>query len=132
MEWHNHFLEFSPEIRGGRRSKLFKNLFKNIFFLVVWLNSGIKEGIWGENGKMGGVLRIEANIVKIPLQSPGKESIVTVVSLFSTRPSLRSGRPTPINIIFSRLTRIDILLNKVYGFEVENCGHKKQLKLGDF
>ena len=103
---------------------MFKNLFKNIgFFLVFWLNSRVKEVIWGQIGKMGGVLTIKGQTVKIPLQSPGKLSI---------SPSLKSGRPTPIKIIFSKLTRTDLLLHNVKGFEVENCLFRKHLKLGNF
>ena len=63
---------------------MFKNLFKNIvFFLVFWLNSGVKEEIWGQNGKMEDVLTIQGQTVKIPLQSPGKLGIFPVLSLFS-------------------------------------------------
>ena len=51
---------------------MFKNLFKNIgFFDVFWLNSGVKKGIWGQNGKMGDVLTIKGQTVEIPLQSHG-------------------------------------------------------------
>ena len=65
-----------------------KHLFRNIVFLVFWLNSGVKEGIWGQNGKLWGVLTIQGQMVKIPLQSSGKLSIFLVLSLFSTCPSL--------------------------------------------
>ena len=41
-----------------------------MFFLVFWLNSRVKEGMWGQNGKMGDILTIQGKIVKIPLQSP--------------------------------------------------------------
>ena len=37
-----------------------------------------------------------------------------------------------MKIIFSQLARTDLLLHKVYSFEVENCGLRKHLKLGDF
>ena len=37
-----------------------------------------------------------------------------------------------MKIIFSKLVRTDILLHKVYSFEVENCGLRKHLKLSDF
>ena len=45
-----------PRNKGRERFKIegmFKNLFKNIVFLVFWLNSSVKEGIWGQNGKWG-------------------------------------------------------------------------------
>ena len=62
---------------------MFKNLFKNIvFFLVFWLNSRAKEGIWDQNGKMGDVLTIQGQTVEIPFQNPGKLSIFPVLSLF--------------------------------------------------
>ena len=106
-----------PRNKGRERFKIegmFKNLFKNIvFFLVFWLNSRVKEGIWGQNGKIGGVLTIQGQTVKIPLQSPGKLSIFLVLYLFSTCPSLKSLKPSPIKIIFSKLTRTDLLLHKV-------------------
>ena len=37
-----------------------------------------------------------------------------------------------MKIIFSKLARTDLLLHKVYSFEVENGGLRKHLKLGDF
>ena len=62
---------------------MFKNLFKNIvFFSVFWLNSRVKEDIRDQNGKMGAVLTIQGETVKIPLQSPGKLSIFPVLFLF--------------------------------------------------
>ena len=85
---------------------MFENLFRNIDFLVFWLNSRGKEGIWGQNGKMGGVLTIQGQTVEIFLQSPGN------LSIFQSCPSLKSGRPTPIKIIFSKLTRTVLLLTK--------------------
>ena len=76
-------LEFSPEIRGGRGSKLREclKICSKTFLLVFWLNSGVKQGIWGQNGKMECVT-IQGQTVKIPLQSPGKLSIVPALSLF--------------------------------------------------
>ena len=80
---------------------------------------------------MGDVLTIQGQMVKIPLQSPGKLGIFPVLSLFSTCTSLKSGRPIHIKIIFSKLTMTDLLLHKVWGFQVEKCGFRKHLKLGD-
>ena len=81
---------------------------------------------------MGDVLTIQGQTVKIPLQSPGKLGIFPVLSIFFHLSSLKSGRPIPIKIIFSKFTRTELLLHKVWGFEVENCGLRKLLKLGDF
>ena len=61
---------------------MLKNLFKNIVFGVFWLNSRVEEGIWGQKGKEGGVLTIQRQTVKVPLQSPGKLDIFPVLSLF--------------------------------------------------
>ena len=61
---------------------MFKNLFKIHSFLVFSLNSRVKEGIWGQSGKMWGALTIQGQIVEIPLQSPAKLSIFRVLSLF--------------------------------------------------
>ena len=62
---------------------MFKNLFKNIvFFRVFWLNSRVKEEIWGQDGKMGDVLTIQGQMVKIPHQSAGKLGTFPVLSLF--------------------------------------------------
>ena len=55
-----------------------------------------------------------------------------VLSLFFPCPSLKSGRSTSIKILFSKLTRADLLLHRVLGIEVENCGLRNHLKLGDF
>ena len=74
-----------PRNKGREKfeiERMFKNLFKNIVFLVFWLNSRVKEDIWGQNGKMEGALTIQGQTVKIPLQSPGKLSIFPVLSLF--------------------------------------------------
>ena len=50
---------------------MFKNLFENIsFFLVSWLNSRVKESIWGQNGKIEGVRTIQGQTVEIPLSKP--------------------------------------------------------------
>ena len=81
---------------------------------------------------MGTVLTIQGQTVEIPPKSPGKLSIVLVFPYFSTCPSLKSGRPSLIEILFSKLTRTDLLSHKVLGLEVENCGLRKHLKLGDF
>ena len=92
-------MEFSPEIRGGRDSNLrecLKICSKTKFFGVFWIISRVKEGIWCQNGKMGGVLTIQGQTADIPRQSPGKLSIFPVLSLFSICPSLKSGKPTPI------------------------------------
>ena len=86
----------------------------------------------GQNGKMEDVLTIQGQTVKIHLQGPGKLGIFPVLSLFSPCPSLKSGRSKHIKIIFSKLTRTDLLFHKVWGFEVGNCGLRKHLKLGDF
>ena len=113
---------------------MFKNLFKNIAFGVFWLNYRLKEGTWGQNGKMGGggILSIQGQTVKIPLQSPGKLSIFLVLSLVFHLSLPKIWQVHPHKIIFSKLTRTDLLLYKVQGFEVENCGHRKHLKLDDF
>ena len=64
-----HYLCACTQFRG-----MIKNLLKNIVFLIFWLNSRDKKGIRGQNLKMGGVLTIQGQKVKIPLQSPGKLS----------------------------------------------------------
>ena len=51
---------------------------------------------------------------------------------FSTCSSLKSSAPIPINILFLKLTRIDLLPHEVCSLEVENCGLRKHLKLDDF
>ena len=81
---------------------------------------------------MGGVLTIQGQTVTIPLQSPGKWSIFQFCPYFPTCPFLQSGKPTPIKVIFTKLTRTDLLLRKVWRFEVENSGLRKHLNLGDF
>ena len=40
--------------------------------------------------------------------------------------------PTPLKILFSKLTRIDLSSQKVYSVKVESCNLSKHLKLGDF
>ena len=40
------------------------------------------EGIWGQNGKMGAVLTIQGQTVKVPLERSGKLSIFPVLLLF--------------------------------------------------
>ena len=52
-------MKFGIQPGNKRRKRLktegmFKNLFKNIVFGVFWLNSGVKEGIWGQNSEMVG------------------------------------------------------------------------------
>ena len=92
---------------------MFKYLFKNIVFLVFWLNSGVKEEIWGQNGKIGDVLTIQGHTVK---NSPSKLWEIEhfpVLPLFFHLPSLKPGKTTPIKIIFSKLTRTDLLRHKV-------------------
>ena len=54
-----------------------------------------------------------------------------VLSLFSICASVKSGMPTP-KILFLKLTRIDLLTHKVQSLDVENCGLRKHLKLGNF
>ena len=81
---------------------------------------------------MGGVLTIQGQMVEIPLQSPGKLSIFQFCLYFSTCPSLKSGKSTPIKILFSKLGRIDLLPHTVYSLGVQNCGLRKHLKKGDF
>ena len=111
---------------------MLKKLFKSIVFGVFWLNSRVKEGIWDQNGKMGDALTIQGQIVKIPLQSPEKLGIFHFCPYFSTCFFLTSGRPTSIKIIFSKLIRTGILLQKVLDVDVENCGLRKDLKFGNF
>ena len=110
---------------------MFKNLFKNSF--LEFSGSALEsKGIWGQNGKMGGVFTIQGQTVKIPLQSPGKLSIFPVLSLFFHLSLPKIWQAQPHKIKFSKLTRMVLLLHKVKGFEVENCGLRKHLKLGDF
>ena len=73
---------------------------------------------------MRGVITIQGQMVEgIPLQSPGKLSIFPVLSLFFH---------LSIKILFSKLTRIDLLPHEVWSLEVENCGLRRHLKLEDF
>ena len=79
----------NPRNKGGGGRERFtvegmvEHLFKNIvFFLVFWLNFQVRKGTLGQNGKMGSVLTIQGQMVKIPLQSPGKLSIFPVLALF--------------------------------------------------
>ena len=51
-----------------------------------------------------------------------------VLSLFFHLSFPKIWHTHPIEILFSKLTRVDLLPCKVYKLEVENCG----LKLGDF
>ena len=93
---------------------MFETLFKNIvFFLVFWLNSGVKEDICGQNSKMGAILTIQGQTVKVPFSKPWEVQHVQVLSYFSTCSFLKSGKPTPIKIIFLKLTTTDLLLHKV-------------------
>ena len=79
----------------------------------------------------GSVFTIQGQMVEIPLQSPGKLNIFQFCPYVSTYPSLKSGTPTPIKILFSKLTRIDLSSHKVYSLEVESCIFSKHLELGD-
>ena len=83
--------------------ELLTNLFKTYLFLVFWLNSRFKEGIWDENSKMELVLTIQGLTVKIPLQSTRKLRIFQFCPSFSCYPLLKSGMSTPIEIIYSKL-----------------------------
>ena len=51
---------------------------------------------------------------KISLQIPGKLGNFPVLALFFTCPSLKSGFPTPIKIIFLKLLRIGLSFHKVW------------------
>ena len=58
------------------------DLFINIdfwSFLDQFLN---ERGHYGQNGGIGSVFTIQEQMLTIPLQSPGKLSIFTVLSLF--------------------------------------------------
>ena len=68
---------------------------------------------------MGDVLTIQGQTVKFPFKC---RAFYHFCPYFSTCPFLKSGRPTPIKIIFSNLLRTDLLIHKVYVFEVENWG----------
>ena len=80
---------------------------------------------------MKGVLTIQGQMVKIPLQSPGRLGIFPVLSLFFHLSLPKISQAHPIKILFSKLTITDLLLHKVWGFQVKNCGFRKHLKLGD-
>ena len=110
---------------------MFKNFCsKTVFFLVFWLSYRVRQGIWGQNGKMGGVLTIQGQMVEIPLKSPGKFSIFQFYSIFHlSLPKIWQAHPH--KILFSKLTRTDLLLHKGRDLEVEDCGLRKHLKLGD-
>ena len=83
------------------------------FFLVFWFNSGVKEGTCCQNGKMGSVLTIYGQTVKILLESPGKLRIYPVLSLFFHLSPLKLERLIHIKVIFLKLTRTDLLLHNV-------------------
>ena len=55
-----------------------------------------------------------------------------VLALFSTCPSLKSGTPTPIKILFPKLKRIDLLPHGVESLQIKKCSLRKHLKLGNF
>ena len=55
--------------------------------------------------KWGYILSIQAQTIKIPLQSSEKFNIFPVLSLFFHVPPLTSGKPTPIKIIFSKINK---------------------------
>ena len=59
-----------------------------------------------------GVRMVKWTNSKISFQSPGKLSIFHFCPYFHLC-SLKSGRHTPIKIIFSKLTRTDLLLPKI-------------------
>ena len=84
---------------------MFKNLFKNIVFFSFWLNFRVKEEIWNQNGKIGDVLTIQGQTVKIPLQSPGKLGIFQVLSLFFYLSLPKIWHAHPIKIIFSKINK---------------------------
>ena len=71
----------------------------------------------GQNGKMGDVLTIQGQTVKIPLQIPGK------LQIWQAHPHK--------NYIF-KMNKDRSITSQSLGFEVENCGLRKHLKLGDF
>ena len=72
--------------------------------------------IWGQNGKIGEVLTIQGQMVKIPFQSPGKLGIFPVLSLFFHLSLPKIWQARPIKIIFSKLTKTDLLLHKTLEF----------------
>ena len=63
---------------------------------------------WGGGGGGRDFLTLQEQVVEIPLQSPEKLSIFQFFPYFSTCPSLKSGTLTPMKILFSKLTRIDL------------------------
>ena len=113
---------------------MFKNLFKNklFFFLVFWLSFRVKEGIWGQNGKMGSVLTIQGQTVKSSLQSPGKLSIFPVLSLFFHLSLSKIWQAHPNKNYIFKINKDRSITSQSLEFEVENCGLRKHLKLGDF
>ena len=124
-----------PEIRGGRGSKLRKclKLCSKTWFLEF-------SGSILESKRRFGIRMVKWEMF-LPFKDKGKDSpskpweiwhFSSFLPYFSTCPFLKSGRPTPIKIIFSELTRTDLLLDKVEGFELENCRLRRHLKLGDF
>ena len=110
---------------------MFKKLFKNRFFLVFWLNSGVKEEIWGHNGKMGGVLTIQKQTVKFPSDPWEIEHFLVLFLFFHlSLPKIWQAHPNENYIFKSNKDRS--ITSQSLGFEVENCGLRKHLKLGDF
>ena len=84
----------------------------------------------GQNDKMGSILTIQRQMIKIPLQSPGKMSIFQFLPYFSTCPSLKSGTPTPIKILFFEFIKDRSISLQIS--EIKNCIIRKHLKLGVF
>ena len=62
--------------------RMLQNLLKKIVFLVFWLNFKVREGIWGQDGKMG----CSCHLMKNGRNSPSKaweiEHFYSFVSVF--------------------------------------------------
>ena len=81
---------------------------------------------------MRDVLTIQGHTVKFPFKALGNWAFFQFCPYFYACLSLKSGKSTSMKVIFSKLTRTDLLLHNVKNFEVENCGLRKHLKLGEF
>ena len=86
---------------------MFKNLFKNIVFLEF-------SGSVLEPKREFGVRMVKLVCsYHSRTNSKNSHSKPWEIENFSSLVSLKSGRPIPIKIIFSKLTRIDLLSHKV-------------------
>ena len=60
-----------------------------------------------------------------PPSTSWKVEHFSVLALFSTCPSLRTGTPNPIKILFSKLTKLGLSVHKVWSHEIKNCSLRK-------